>query len=414
MHSNGVTVLGFFLVYTLLLGYLRSTCWRDPTSVFYRAHSAHNPAYSTYRIQQAAEYAESMSNNLVDGELRRQRNRTHPPELCIGVPTVQRRGISYLKSTLGSLQHSLTPEERDALYFVVFVAHANQSKHSEYDQPWLVAMADELPSYYNVALAQTMSKQSHEIKSKYDYSIVLEACANTGAPYVLMLEDDVVFLDGWWPRVARALDLAAIQTWEAGYTDFLYLRLFYYEGLLGWNQESWPVYLGSSLAVTVSILCVLLITRRYVVASRWYITRFILGFAVLVAAPLFILLYFASRGNCVTPRPAGVNLMPDHACCGQGLVFPRSKILNELLPLFRSNRWSGVPTDSFIEMHADLTRGLRWALTPVVMQHVGGQSSHGVVGSGDLATPKDILWNFGFEENNPAYLADERSQMSDD
>lgn len=258
MHSNGVVVLGFFLLvstipiytwcntptkppgptpptkrkkianqplmlqYTFLLVYLRSACWRDPTSVFYRVHSAHSPEYSTYRIQQAAEYVESMSDYSVDRELQRQRVRPNPPELCIGIPTVQRRGISYLKSTLGSLQHGLTPEERDVLYFVVFVAHANQSNHNEYNQPWLVAMADELPSYHNVALAQTMSNQSHEVKSKYDYSIVLEACANTGAPYAMMLEDDVVFLDGWWPRVARALELATIKTWESGYTDCKY------------------------------------------------------------------------------------------------------------------------------------------------------------------------------------------------
>ncbi|KAI0870947.1 hypothetical protein GGS24DRAFT_492600 [Hypoxylon argillaceum] len=404
MHSNGVVVLGFFLLYTFLLVYLRSACWRDPTSVFYRVHSAHSPEYSTYRIQQAAEYVESMSDYSVDRELQRQRVRPNPPELCIGIPTVQRRGISYLKSTLGSLQHGLTPEERDVLYFVVFVAHANQSNHNEYNQPWLVAMADELPSYHNVALAQTMSNQSHEVKSKYDYSIVLEACANTGAPYAMMLEDDVVFLDGWWPRVARALELATIKTWESGYTDFFYLRLFYYEGLLGWNRESWPVYVSESFAVAVSVLSALLVTRRYVVASRWYITRFTIGFAVLVAVPLVIILYFASGGNCVAPRPAGVSLMPDHACCGQGLVFPRRKIVEELLPLFRNNRWSGVPTDSFIEMHADATQGLRWALTPVVVQHIGGQSSHGTVETGNLVTPEDI-WNFGFEENNPASLA---------
>ncbi|KAI0548889.1 hypothetical protein F4679DRAFT_288431 [Xylaria curta] len=412
MHSNGVIVLGFFLVYMLLPGYLRSACWRDPTSFFY-THSAHIPAYSTYRIEQATKYVESVGDGLVNGELREQTVRAKPPELCIGIPTVQRHGVSYLKSTLGSLQHGLTPKERDALYFIVFVAHTNQSKHDEYNQPWLVAMADELPSYDSLTLAEAMGNQNHEIKSKYDYSIVLEACANTGAPYVLMLEDDVLFLDGWWPRVARALDLAATKTWETGHMDFLYLRLFYYEGLLGWNRESWPLYLSSSLAVTATIFSVLLITRRYVVASRWYIPRFVLGFVTLVATPLLIILYFASGGNCVDPQPAGVDLMPNHACCGQGLVFPRSKVLNELLPLFRSNRWSGVPTDSFIEMHADLTQGLRWALTPVVMQHIGGQSSHGIIGTGDLATPKEI-WNFGFEENNPAYLDDDGSRVNDD
>ncbi|TRX95106.1 hypothetical protein FHL15_004191 [Xylaria flabelliformis] len=241
-------------------------------------------------------------------------------------------------------------------------------------------MVDELPLYDNLTLAQTMSSQSHEIKFKYNYSIVLEACANTGASYVLTLEDDVLFLDGWWSRVGRALDLAAIKTWEAGYIDFLYLRLFYYEGLLGWNQESWPVYLSLSLAVATAILSVLLITPRYLVASRWYITRFSLGFVALVATPLFIVLYFDSGGNCVSPRPAAMGGLE----CLQ----------------------------SFIEAYADVTQGLRWALIHVVMQHICGQCGHGSVGTGDLVTPKEI-WNFGFEENNPEFLADERLQVDD-
>jgi hypothetical protein len=95
--------------------------------------------------------------------------------------------------------------------------------------------------------------------------------------------------------------------------------------------------------------------------------------------------------------------MPNNGCCGQGLVFPRAKVTQELLPLFRSTRWSKVPTDSFIEEHAGETGGLRWALTPVVMQHVGGQSSHGVYRGGGM-TPSGI-WNYGFEEYDAASLA---------
>ncbi|KAI1174576.1 hypothetical protein F4777DRAFT_553661 [Nemania sp. FL0916] len=413
MHANLTFILGFCIIYLGLVGYTRSVCWKDPTSLFFQAERAHVPKYSTLRIQQAVEYAESI------GKASR---RIHPPqghlrdslpELCIGVPSIQRPGISYLKSTLGSLQQGLTVTEREKLYFAVFIAHTNQSEHEDFRQPWLNSMADELLSYRDLGLAREMElNQTHEIKSKYDYSIALEACVKTGAPYILMIEDDVIFLDGWFHRVTEALDLAAAKSRDRGHPNFFYLRLFYYEGLRGWNKESWPWYLNSSIRVTAITLSIILAIRRQIPRSRPYITPFIFGFIALVVMPSLILLYFAAGANCVAPQPSGVRLMAENACCGQGLVFPRSTARNELLPHFRQNRWSTTPTDSFIEEYADATGGLRWALTPVVMQHVGGESSHGVF-RGQGMTPSRI-WNFQFEENDATRLSLEHSLFSEE
>ncbi|ORY56401.1 uncharacterized protein BCR38DRAFT_379527 [Pseudomassariella vexata] len=412
MQLNVGLILGFLFVYSSLIGYIRSKCWKDPTSKFFQAERAHVATYSAHRIQQAVEYAD-----LVGTEERAQGSRKNSPELCIGVPSVQRDGISYLKSTLGSLQYGLTAEERAGLRFVVLLAHTDQTKHPDYGQPWLASMADKLPLYRDdaeqLALAKVMElNQSHGTKSKFDYSIVMEECEKTGAPYILLVEDDVVFLDGWRHRVMQALDVATAKSWEVGHTDFLYLRLFYYEGLLGWNSESWPTYLFSSLAVTTSVICLLVLTRRYVPATRLHLVRSVFLLTTLVFTPLLIILFFAAGANCILPQPAGVHLMPQHACCGQGLVFPRATVADDLLPLFRNNRWSKVPTDSFIEEHADATGALRWALTPVVMQHVGGQSSHGVFrGMYGNMTPS-YLWNFGFEENDARSLAAEHSRVN--
>jgi hypothetical protein len=103
--------------------------------------------------------------------------------------------------------------------------------------------------------------------------------------------------------------------------------------------------------------------------------------------------------------------MPKYACCGQALVFPQTTVVNELLPLFRGNRWSESPTDSFIEDHADATGGLRWGLTPAVAQHVGGQSTYNTdKGPYGNMTPSDI-WNFEFEENAASSLAEEHLRL---
>ncbi|KAI0835896.1 integral membrane protein [Hypoxylon sp. FL0890] len=412
MYPNIGLILGFLFIYSSLIGYFRSICWKDPTSKFFQAQHAHVPAYSAYRIRQAEQYAESVAT-----EQRTQGTRRSPPELCIGIPSVQRDGISYLKLTLGSLQHGLSAAERAGLRFIVFIAHTDQTRHPDYRQPWLAGMADKLPSYSDdperLALARVMElNQTHGTKSKFDYSIAMEECEKTGAPYILIVEDDVVFLYGWRHRTMQALDEATVKSWEAGYTDFLYLRLFYYEGLLGWNSESWPTYLGSSLAVTISVSCLLVLTRRYVPAARLHLTRSAFLLTTLIFTPLLIILFFIAGRNCTSPQPDGVHLMSKNACCGQGFVFPRTTVVNELLPLFRNNRWSEVPTDSFIEEYADMTGALRWALTPVVMQHIGGQSSHGAARGTYGNMSGGNIWNFGFEDNDAETLAAEHLRMN--
>ena len=161
---------------------------------------------------------------MIETKPRAPEGRKSPPGLCIGIPSVQRNGISYLKSTLGSLQHGLTAEERATLRFVVFLAHSDQEEHQDYEQPWLANMADELPSYRDSPERFVFSNaiqlnKTHATKSKFDYSIVMEECERTGAPYTLMVEDDVVFMDGWHHRTMQALDVATAKTWAAGYQD---------------------------------------------------------------------------------------------------------------------------------------------------------------------------------------------------
>ncbi|KAI0550383.1 integral membrane protein [Xylaria curta] len=403
-------LLGFSFIYLLLIGFLRSICWSDPTSKFFQSGRAHTSTYSTYRIQQAIQQADIAS---VAGR-QYQKSREKPPELCIGIPSVRREGVSYLKLALGSLQHGLSSGERARLHFVVLLAHVNQTDHPDHNMPWLASMVDTLASYSDseerLMLARTIGSQSHAIKSKFDYSVVMEECEKTGTPYVLMIEDDVVFLDGWRHRTMKALDIATAKSWDAGKADFLYLRLFYYEGLLGWNSESWPTYLGSSLAISAVVLGCLLVAQRYV--ARRQISNTLILLVTLVFTPLLIILFFAAGGNCMFPQSTGVHIMDKYGCCGQGLVFPRSTVINDILPLFRNNISSTVPTDSYIEQYADNTGGLRWALTPVVMQHVGGQSSH-KGRRGDTYGPSH-LWNFDFERNDATQLAAEHAEAQYD
>ncbi|KAK7743329.1 hypothetical protein SLS62_010652 [Diatrype stigma] len=119
-------------------------------------------------------------------------------------------------------------------------------------------------------------------------------------------------------------------------------------------------------------------------------------------------LFFAAGRNCMMPRHEGVGLMSKYGCCGQGLVFPQEQVNANLIPAFRTQQNSStLATDSFIEDYADRRNELRWAITPVLLQHVGGESSHGVARSRFGNMTADRIFNFGFETNNVEALAEE-------
>lgn len=111
------------------------------------------------------------------------------------------------------------------------------------------------------------------------------------------------------------------------------------------------------------------------------------------------------------PRPKGVSLMQKYGCCGQGLVFPQDQVNESLLPFFREHRNSTLATDSFIEDYGDRYDELRWAVTPVLLQHVGGKSSHGVARDRYGNMTANRLFNFGFETNSAEALAEEHREV---
>lgn len=190
----------FFVAFTVLYAcailYLKRACWRDPTSIFFENERAHIPGYSAERISQADTYInETPLTPTVKW------NPTRRPAICVGVASVQRDGISYLKSTIGSLQEGLSQEERESLYFVTLLAHTDQAQHQDHAQPWLLEAIDRLPTYYDnqdrLRLARALELNgSHNLKAKFDYSILLEECAEANPLFTMIVEDDVVALDG--------------------------------------------------------------------------------------------------------------------------------------------------------------------------------------------------------------------------
>lgn len=409
--------LAFLLCYGLVAAYLRSTCYRDPSSVFFQPELARVLSYSSFRRIQARKFADEAAEHPppkwagIDDP-------NASPDICIAIGSVSRHGFSYLKETVGSVLEGLGALERQRVYLVVFLAHVNQSRHEEYDQPWLTNLADSLPTYSTVtdnpdairrisALEHDDSYEAHAEKQKIDYSVQLAECAKVNPTYTMTIEDDVVALDGWYHRTMSALQIAAIKTEEMGVARdrFVYLRIFYDGRLLGWNSEEWPEYFVASFAfVLVEALIVFALRWRFAPARRALdppVLLIIFG----VCTPMVIGLFFAAGRSCMLPQKPGVHLMHKYGCCAQGYVFPQRQITENILPMYYDANDSHAAVDTFLEDWANESGGLRWAVTPVLIQHVGGKSTHGVGDQEFGRLNDDMPFDYTFETNDPVQLA---------
>ncbi|KAL1967526.1 hypothetical protein VTN77DRAFT_3041 [Rasamsonia byssochlamydoides] len=406
--------LVFLLLYLLLVQYARTRCYRDPTSVFFDAERGYRPAYSAVRTEQANSFIEQVNSGQITPY-----KASDNPSLCVGVATIARNGARYFKTAVGSLLENLSESERAELHLILFIAHSDPHQHPAYEEKWLHEVADtvllynwdEVDKARIVELEQDHNKISGREKGLFDYTYLLKACYAVNASHVVMLEDDVVALDGWLHRAQRALDTAARQTAERGASNYLYLRMFYTEEFLGWNSEEWPAYLFYSVLAVAAVGASLLGTRHYFPSTKRFIPDETILLLCTVCTPLLIILFFAAGRVTMLPIPAGVNEMPKFGCCSQGFIFPQSRV-PDLIQWYESKHIGYV--DMLTEEYADQNREIRWAITPTLLQHVGSKSSKG----DDFTTrPKyhrsmsERLWSFAFETNDADALRAEHDEQ---
>jgi hypothetical protein len=392
----------FTAVYLIALIYVRSVTSRDPGSWFFNPRTAYIPEYSSVRSVQAESFIVSADTAA---PFHRSRHSEEPPNLCVGIPSIARKGARYLRTTVGSLLEGLTPQERDGIHLIVFIPHSDPEVHPAYHEPWLANLADEVLRY-NVSKEQfdhiVEMEQAQGLfreKGLYDYTYLLKACEATGAPHIAVLEDDVIAMDGWYHRTRSGIDKAGRECLRNGRepSDFLYLRLFYTEEFLGWNGEDWHIHLFWSVAVItasgLAIFCMRFCSSRMKRLLKLPETLAICFLGV----PLVIVLVFAAGKTSVLPLPTGVNVMNKYGCCSQGFIFPRQKA-RDLIRWYEEVRVGFV--DMLTEEYADRHGELRLALTPSVIQHVGRKSSKSD-DSGksvkDQLSVTEKLWNFDFE-----------------
>lgn len=400
-------LVSYLILYLFAILYCRWYFYRDPGSFFFDPEEGYRPLYSLTRVEQARSFIKLASNGSITRPGRPHGHTAHATgagkTLCIGMATVKRPSRQYVDVSLGSLLADLTPDERASIYLNLLFAHTDPKAHPFSEAPWVPAVADNVLTYekagYKLPTVRRLEKDKRiEEKSLFDYKFLLRSCYElTDAPWIAILEDDVLAQEGWYGRTMAGLQ--KIQRQKKGKGDWLYLRLFYTEKFMGWNSEEWPVYLFWSLvAVSVPALGGLYL-RGKIPSLRNTLSDPFLAVICLVCVPAAIVLYFLAGRVSVQPLHSGVRPMNRYACCSQGLVFPREIVPRLIHGLGQTEQPRAV--DSAIEAWADREGLQRWALVPSVMQHIGGKTYKKT----EKENPRDKfevsgargLWNFRFE-----------------
>ncbi|RFU79712.1 integral membrane [Trichoderma arundinaceum] len=398
----------FCCIWLLLFVFSFFYSYDDPSSIFFNAGRAYRQRFSNIRTAEAAAYIHTLPSRVIP---------IKPVDklLCIGIPSINRTTESFLASTVATLSDTLTPDERASIHIVVLLADKSPSKHFAYNQDWLEPLVDEVLLYGEPPERSTKYRQiPFDLKEgnirgndrvenmRLDHSALVEACRQQEYPYFALVEDDIVTMRDWYPRFKKGLAYVEKRTEETT-KEWIYLRLFYSEILMGWNNEEWLSYSKTICLVYTIVLIVFLAGRKYVriVVStsvspntQRYLAALIFGLWL----PALIALYFLTGRLSVNRlNPFGINArngareMPHYGCCAQGLVLPQ-RHLEDFQALLRDPPYN-FPGDMILEGYAE-DRGLvKWALEPSVFQHVGfKESSDG--------TRRAEVWNFGFERQS--------------
>lgn len=386
----------FAIAFTAAVQYFRVVSAADPSSLFVDFRRAYERRYSATRIEEADEFiAKSWSTeNPIKAAT--------DPSICVGIATVQRKEARYFKLLIGSLLDGLSESERKDILILPFIANIDPDTHQAYKEPWLSDLTDGVLTYNNISATDTArmksqeSAKGHRKKALFDYSYSMKSCLDSNAPYILMLEDDVIAADGWYGRMKAGLEELEGQTASS---QSLYLRLFYNTRLQGWNKQFWPTYLFWSVVFELLVAGILYVLQRNSALASRFLTPRAISVILFACTPACIGLYFAAGRLTVQPNPTGIHEMNKFGCCSQAMVFPREQV-PPLLEYFKRKK-SGL-RDELIEKYADEHSLSRWALTPSVFQHIGSRSTKWKGKGSDVIDKNGLIsteriWNYHFE-----------------
>ncbi|KAK5682089.1 hypothetical protein LTS10_005214 [Elasticomyces elasticus] len=378
--------------------------YRDPGSVFFDKTRAYEQRYSQYRKAETEQAIDQYSSlEPEDGHGKAGPNAT----LCIGISSVKRQHSQYLETTVGSILHGLTAEERADLFVSVLIAETDPQEHPSWSQDgWMSKAVDDMHTY-NVSAQEKQYLQdleetaSFSEKGIYDYVHALRQCYETGTPYIGIFEDDIMLAEGWLIRTLLGIQ----QIPPSDPTQWLFMRLFNQERSTGWasrsiggNNEHW-ISIAIGLCITVPVL----LLRRQWPWARTHLDLGTLGVVALILNPALVVFFFQSGKASLLPPSPGVFNEP-FGCCSQAMIFPRTEVssLMEYLQAKKQGQVDLLLNDLAVE--GGLTR---YALYPVQAQHIGLDSSRMTE-----AQEAQAIWSMAYEDLDPVALERYHQRMT--
>ncbi|KAF9886598.1 hypothetical protein FE257_011238 [Aspergillus nanangensis] len=381
-QKQRLALVSFALFYFILFLSCSLRSARDPGSAFFQPRAGYQPVHSPKRIHDSLRFISTLNDSIAETELSTPASPSGNASICVTVVTVKRPVIQLLDTTVGSLLDNLTPNQRSTLALHVLFALNRPTDHPDYNLPWASnaidrrVTYDEIPDAPRTSLRRLEMSKNYKKKSLIDYRLALQSCYNnTDAPWIMMLEDDVVAESAWYTHMTQSIQ--KIEEWkdQGKLHDWLYLRLFYTEKFLGWNSENWAVYLGWSVLIVALVAAVGIFSRRKVRPLRDVLTNPFLAIVCLICVPSVIGLYFLAGRVTMRPMQPGIHLMNKHGCCSQAMVFPREKVPLVMNQLEIVQDWiRPKAVDTVIEMVGNENAFDRLAVSPPLMQHVGAAS----------------------------------------
>ncbi|KAA8565131.1 hypothetical protein EYC84_010879 [Monilinia fructicola] len=332
--------------------------------------------------------------------------------MCIAYVTIKRdmqdrnEGRQYIDAALGTMVDGLSEEERRRLWIYVLFADLDPSVHPLWEEEWLGRVVDEYGGYKlsdekKMWLGDLMAQKEWQIKGVFDYAYALNYCYHTHTPYIAIFEDDIIFAQDWFSRTTSALDKIESLSQSPGgkFYDWIYLRLFYSETFLMWDErvDFWYRHMYfliflSSLSTITALIFVRSKASDKKKAGCW-LDNWAIFIVGVVVVPAFITLGFMA-GKYNLPwwelRGKEVVKMNSGGCCTQAMVYPRERVEKLRSYLMEVGRGQ---TDLMIEEFSDKEGLERLALGKQVVQHVGAKSSRGDNQMNAMST-----WAFHFEE----------------
>lgn len=239
-----------------------------------------------------------------------------------------------------------------------------------------------------------------------------------------MFEDDTLLADGWLVRTLQGL--RGLESKTAGDPNsWLFMRLFNQERSTGWashqiggNNEFW-IILGVGLGIITIAAVAGAVTRRLQHQQRQWqrqrtkkkaktlqpdISPSTLFVLVCVLNPALVLLFFQCGKASVLPPAPGL-FEESFGCCSQAMVFPRAQA--PLVMEYLRERGQG-QIDLMLDRLAEETALARFALYPVLVQHIGVDSARKTE-----RNEAQAIWSMAYEDLDEGVLARTHSRLVD-